>query len=138
MAELIRERPERIPYLDVLTHLHASDGVLVIGSTRAHYTPSKVFQAIASGRPVFALLHCESTAVSALHGAGAGEVVAFEGKSGPDSERVERALVTYLQGVRARRYQCDPAALDAVSARESARALAEAMNGALEHTDRAR
>ena len=37
--------------------------MLVLGSTEPHYTPSKVFQAMLSRRPVFAMLHRDSTAV---------------------------------------------------------------------------
>ena len=49
----------------------SSDAVLVLGSTERHYTPSKVFQAILSKRPVFAMLHAESTAIGMIeHGAG--------------------------------------------------------------------
>ena len=35
-----------IGYVDALNHLTRSDAVLVLGSTEAHYTPSKVFQAM--------------------------------------------------------------------------------------------
>ena len=53
------EHPHRIGYVDTLNHLMQSDAVLVLGSTEPHYTPSKVFQAMLSQRPVFAMLHAE-------------------------------------------------------------------------------
>ena len=45
VGDLVEEQPQRIGYVDALNHLARSDAVLVMGSTEAHYTPSKVFQA---------------------------------------------------------------------------------------------
>lgn len=78
LADSVREYPLRIPYLDTLNHLKNSAAVLIMGSTEAHYTPSKVFQAILSRRPVLALLHSESTAVNILNESGIGLVVTFD------------------------------------------------------------
>jgi len=75
VQSLVREHPARIPYLDVLAHLKAADAVLVLGSTEAHYTPSKIFQAVLSRRPVIALLHSESTALKILSDARTGHVI---------------------------------------------------------------
>ena len=49
--------PNGCRILDVLTHLDAASGILVLGSTEPHYRPSKVFQSLMSRRPVLALLH---------------------------------------------------------------------------------
>src|SRR5258708_3390682 len=73
------EYPARIPYLDVLVHLDAADGVFVLGSTEPHYTPSKVYQAVLSGKPVAAVLHRESTAVKVIRRSCAGLVLDFDG-----------------------------------------------------------
>lgn len=75
----IYEHPARIPYIDVLTHLDATDGVFILGSTEPHYTPSKVFQAVLSGKPVFAVLHRESSAVEVIRKSGSGIVLTFDG-----------------------------------------------------------
>ncbi len=64
---VIFEHPKRIPYLDVLAHLSASNGILIIGSTEAHYSPSKLYQALLSNRPIFALLNKESPAIDILN-----------------------------------------------------------------------
>jgi hypothetical protein len=40
--------------------------VLLIGSTEKHYTASKTFQAILSKRPVFGIMHKESSATAVL------------------------------------------------------------------------
>lgn len=73
------EHPERIPYLDVLIHLDAADGVFIIGSTEPHYTPSKVYQAILAKKPIFAILHRESTAVEVIRNSLAGYVLTIDG-----------------------------------------------------------
>jgi hypothetical protein len=74
----VMEYPERHPYLEILATLSAADGIVVIGSTERHYSPSKIFQSILSERPVLALLHRESDAVSILESSGAGKVIKFD------------------------------------------------------------
>ncbi len=76
-GRVVFEHPQRIPYLDVLVHLDAADGVFILGSTDRHYTPSKTYQAVLSGKPILAVLHRESTAVEVLRDAGAGIVLDF-------------------------------------------------------------
>jgi hypothetical protein len=76
----IFEYPKRIPYLDVLVHLEAVDAVFILGSTEPHYTPSKVYQGVLSGKPLLAVLHRESTAVEVIRRTGAGLVLAFDGE----------------------------------------------------------
>jgi hypothetical protein len=74
------EYPKRIPYLDVLVHLQNADGIFILGSTEPHYTPSKSYQAVLSGKPILAVLHKESTAVEVLEKSGAGKVLSFNGE----------------------------------------------------------
>ncbi len=76
---IIFEYPKRIPYLDVLVHLDAAEAIFVLGSTERHYTPSKIYQGVLSGKPVFAILHKESTAAQVLDVSGAGMVLSFDG-----------------------------------------------------------
>lgn len=70
--EQIFEYPARLPYLDVLVHLEAADGVFILGSTEPHYTPSKLYQAVLSRKPVLAVLHEKSEAFGLVDKAGAG------------------------------------------------------------------
>lgn len=74
---VIFEYPKRIPYLDVLIHLKAADAVFILGSTEPHYTPSKVYQAVLSKKPILALLHEESTGAAVIDESGAGKVLTF-------------------------------------------------------------
>ena len=76
------EYPKRIPYLDVLVHLNIADGIFILGSTEPHYTPSKTYQAVLSGKPVFAVLHEKSSAVLIIKHAKVGLVLSFNGISG--------------------------------------------------------
>jgi hypothetical protein len=78
---IIKEYPQRIPYLDVLVHLDAADGIFILGSTEAHYTPSKVYQAVLSSKPVFAVLHKLSSAGNLLEKTNAGLVLRFDGEA---------------------------------------------------------
>jgi hypothetical protein len=78
---IVFEYPERIPYLDVLVHLNAASAVFILGSTEPHYTPSKVYQAVLSRKPVFAVLHKKSTAGYILQKSKAGKVLSFDGEN---------------------------------------------------------
>lgn len=73
--QTVFEHPHRIPYLDVLVHLKAASGVFILGSTEPHYTPSKIFQAVLSRKPIFAILHHLSTALQVINDNGAGIAV---------------------------------------------------------------
>jgi hypothetical protein len=79
---IIFEYPKRIPYLDVLVHLDSAKGVFILGSTEPHYTPSKVYQGVLSGKPLLAVLHQESTAVNVITNSKAGVVLSFNGEAG--------------------------------------------------------
>lgn len=77
---IVFEYPKRISYLDVLMHLDAADGIFILGSTEPHYTPSKTYQGILSGKPILAVLHNQSTAVTVLKQSGGGLVLGFDGE----------------------------------------------------------
>ena len=79
--DIIFEYPARIPYLDVLIHLDNADGVFILGSTESHYTPSKVFQGVLSGKPIFAVLHKHSSASNVIKSTNAGVVLDFHGEN---------------------------------------------------------
>lgn len=79
---VVFEYPKRIPYLDVLIHLDAADAVFILGSTEPHYTPSKAYQGVLSGKPILAVLHSKSTAVNVLRNSNAGIVLDFNGQEG--------------------------------------------------------
>ena len=87
----IYEYPQRIPYLDVLVHLNMSDGIFILGSTEPHYTPSKTFQGVLSGKPVIAVLHQQSSAVNILNGSNAGVALSFNGEE--DIDKIKECFI---------------------------------------------
>jgi hypothetical protein len=91
----LSEYPERHPYLEVLKTLAKADGILIVGSTEPHYSPSKVFQSIMAERPVLALLHESSDTVEILKRSRAGEIVSFSSEF--NSDEVEASCLQMVQ-----------------------------------------
>lgn len=128
VEEMVSEHPHRIGYVDTLNHLMHCDGVLVLGSTEPHYTPSKVFQAMLSRRPVFAMLHERSTAVDMIRQARAGWVSTLTAEALPDPASLAEALRSFVERPVFDADAVDRSGFEAYSARESTRALAAALD----------
>jgi hypothetical protein len=131
VRDMVDEHPHRIGYVDTLNHLEHSSAVLVLGSSERHYTPSKIFQAILSKRPVFAMLHAESTAIDMVVRARAGRVLTLTGHAMPAPD----AIAGELQALMSETYDAsagDAAEFEAYSARESTRMLAASLDLACE------
>ncbi len=131
---VIFEYPKRIPYLDVLTHLIAADGVFVLGSTEPHYTPSKVYQGILSQKPILAVLHSASTAGQVIEESKAGVVLKFDGEQGIST--IKQLFDEKLTAYRSFHANFDPASVDHTafeqySAYNVTRILAEHLDKAL-------
>jgi hypothetical protein len=77
VGDLVAETPRRIPYLAALGVLANSDGLLLIGSDEPHYTASKIYPALLSGRPWLSLFHQASSAHAILSDASGGVPLAF-------------------------------------------------------------
>lgn len=77
VADLITEEPGRVPYLDALRLLATTSATLMIGSDEPHYTASKIYPCLMSGRPFLSLFHAESSAHAILTRAGGGVPLAF-------------------------------------------------------------
>ncbi len=60
LNQLVREIPDRIPYLEVQQILRESDGAMVIGSIEPHYSASKLFQCLITAPRVFGFFHRDS------------------------------------------------------------------------------
>lgn len=78
VADAVRETPKRLPYLEALSVLSRSHGILLIGSDEPHYTASKIYPALMSGRPFLSLYHRSSSAHQVLSAAGGGRALAFD------------------------------------------------------------
>ena len=134
---VVTEHPHRMPYADVLTHLHYCSAPLVIGSTEPHYTPSKIFQAVQSKHPVFALLHDASTARDVLRQSGAGTAMTLNETRLPTPEAVADELIRFIESApQFDARDIDWAAFEAYSARHSARLMAAALDAGLDKYNR--
>lgn len=133
---MVEEHPHRIGYVDTLNHLLHASAVLVLGSTEPHYTPSKVFQAMLSEQPVFALLHRDSTAVSMIRSAHVGEVLTLTEAELPAPDTVAAALRSFIDHPSYEAASVDRSIFDSYSARESTRLFAEALDRACARTVR--
>ena len=78
VADAVREIPQRLPYLQALGVLARSDAVLMIGSDEPHYTASKIYPGLMSGRPFLSLFHQASSAHEILSAAGGGLTFGFK------------------------------------------------------------
>jgi hypothetical protein len=78
IADIVREVPERVPYLEALALQARSDGTLVLGSLEPHYTASKIYSVLMSGRPYLSLFHARSSSHDLLSRAGGGIALGFE------------------------------------------------------------
>ncbi len=129
LSDIVSENPARISYLDVLNHLRHASAVLILGSSALHYTPSKVFQAVLSRRPLIAILHAKSTAIGILKEINTGIVVSFDENRPIQSCVSEIAQAIYKAG----NYKYSPdevnwEAFRAYSAEAMTKKLAEAFD----------
>lgn len=80
VADAVREEPHRLPYLEALSLQARSDAILILGSTEPHYTASKIYGVMMSGRPYLSLFHHLSSSHQILSRAGGGIALGFEGE----------------------------------------------------------
>jgi hypothetical protein len=125
------EYPKRISYLEVISHLNAADGTFILGSTEAHYTPSKVYQSVLSGKAVFAILHEKSSAREVIQTSKTGVVLSFNGQE--DVAKIYTTFTSkwmeyhsFLQTFDAA--QIDPIAFEPYSAKSVTGLLVQALN----------
>ncbi len=116
--KVVFEYPSRLPYLEVLAHLSRADAAFILGSTEAHYTPSKVYQAILAERPVFAVLHTQSQAVQVVQSSGMGHVLDFNGEAELDKlQDFANQFLNFAEDVANNKfYLKDPEIMEATSA----------------------
>jgi hypothetical protein len=66
VADVVRETSVRIDYLDALTVQTQATALLLLGSSEAHYTASKLYPALLARRPILAVCHEASSVVDVL------------------------------------------------------------------------
>ena len=124
VADLVTEIAPRLDYFDALQALHDSTAVLLIGSDERHYTPSKVFPALLSRRPVVAVLHEASNATTLLREVGCPPSIRLVTYATSEAlTRVDAIASAFAQLLRDPSYRPDHVNWSAVD-RTSARSLA--------------
>ena len=95
VADVVDERPARVPYLDALNIVTRADAVLGLGSSERHYTASKIFPNILSRRPVLAIYHEASSVCDIMRRANAGILVTYGDEQRAESrvEEIADAMV---------------------------------------------
>ncbi|MDH7911514.1 hypothetical protein [Winogradskyella sp. SYSU M77433] len=129
--DIVFENRERYPFLHILNFLSKADKVLLFGSTEQHYTASKTFQCLLSNRPLFSMLHNDSSAVEVIRQCNA-ERFLFPYKNGFTKNEIEIGVEHILKSFQ----QIDDwtlnlQPLDKYTSKQSAKVLAEAMDKVL-------
>lgn len=125
----IHEIPQRFPFLHILNFLAAAYGVMIIGSTEKHYTASKTFQSLLSGRPVFAVFHHESSAVEVMQEAAADQYTVQYNEAEPEAQLEHKLAATFDRFLaQTESWNPQPEQLNAYSAKVSAQKLVEKLN----------
>lgn len=132
----VREIRERYPFLHILHFLTRARGVMVIGSTEQHYTASKIYQALLSKQPVFAVFHKSSSAAGVMEECRADRYLVRYSEDLPE-QQLQNTIMETLQRFISEEsnWQPDLKALNKYSAKESARKLAAGMNKALQYAN---
>lgn len=124
--EQVIEIRDRFPFLHVLNFLSAARGVLLIGSTEKHYTASKTYQSLLSERPVFSILHAESTATDVFKECNAANYLCEYIENEKDEQLLGKIKQKFSDFISENEtYYPDLTALEKYSAKESARVLVE-------------
>ncbi|MHA7943022.1 glycosyltransferase family protein [Formosa sp. 3Alg 14/1] len=136
LEDIVIEQRERQPFLHILNYLSQADRVMLFGSTEKHYTASKTFQCLLSERPLFTVLHAESSAVQVIKDvkADAYLVPYAEGDTKPN---IVRAMVNALVSFQKEEdWSPELQSLDQYSSKQSAKVLAEVMDKVIFKTER--
>lgn len=132
LEDTVVENRDRYPFLNILYFLGQAEGVMAIGSPSPHYTASKIFQSILSKKPVFAFFHEKSTVVEILKEANANQYL-MTFIEGENKDALEERLGVIIQSyfTNDKNWKPDLKNLEKYSAKQSAKALVEAINKCL-------
>jgi len=124
ISDMVIEIRQRVPYLHALNYLSAAKGVLLIGSTEKHYTASKTFQSLLSGKPVFSIMHESSSAVRVFEDADADQyLIRFSEYSDIDTFQLEITDKVQKFFSDEKTWSPNYSSLEKYSSKESAKAL---------------
>jgi len=98
VADAVTETPSRLPFLDALSALAMADCLLMIGSSEAHYTPSRLLPYVFARRPILAIMNASSDATTLLRRHEGVRLISYS-TADPPSDKVDdiyAALVNWL------------------------------------------
>ncbi|MEZ4801899.1 MAG: hypothetical protein R2797_03940 [Gelidibacter sp.] len=127
LSDIVTEQRERFPFLHVLNFLSKADKVMLFGSTEKHYTASKTFQCLLSKRPLFSMLHADSSAVEVIKAAKADAYLIPYHEGDTKSNLVERLRGRLIDIQHVEEWQPDLNSLNDYTSIQSAKVLADAM-----------
>lgn len=84
VADLVEERPLRIPYAEGLQAMLDADALVMPGSDDPGYTASKLYPTILARKPLLAIFHEQSSVVNVMRETQAGTVVSFTSGENPE------------------------------------------------------
>lgn len=132
LTDIVFECVERISYLEVLNNLSSAYGVLAIGNIEKHYTASKIFQTLLSGKRVLPIFHEDSTVIKILNEANASEYLVTYSQEMSDDDflvLLTRQLRRFINSDNP--WKPDLSFLDKYSAKASAKYLVELIEKAI-------
>ena len=101
LSDIVHEQPARLDYLDALAVLRQASALLLMGSSEAHYTASRIFPALLADRPTLAVYHEASTVVDIFSAAAplpAGHLVTY-GDEHPVGHAIDRIAGAFMEVV---------------------------------------
>jgi hypothetical protein len=122
VADMVREAPHRVPFVEALWLSASATGLVLVGSDEPHYTASKIYPTLMSGRPFLSLFHARSSSHKLLTEAGGGIAIGFEG-----TQDLPRLTEEIAEGLR--RLATQPASLGKVDPASYAPHTARAVAG---------
>jgi hypothetical protein len=139
ISDYVIEIRNRFPFLHILNFLSNSFGNIIIGSTEKHYTASKTFQSILSGKPIFSIFHNESSAVDILKECNASNFTVEYSATKTDeilSNDIEQKFINFVNNPQ--QWNPNLNVLEKYSAKESARKLVEAVEKVINQKDQSK
>lgn len=91
--DLADEITSRVSYLDAMQILLDATGLLIIGTNEAHYTASKIYPYALAGKPLFAILHEDSSAVESLAALTPARILTFSEARPAENQTAEAAEI---------------------------------------------
>jgi hypothetical protein len=132
IGDLVIENRDRKPFLHILNYLQQAYGVMLIGSTEAHYTASKTFQSLLSGKPVFSMLHETSSAAAIMEEAQADSYLVRWNETMTEEKFIDNIQQRFREFLESgHNWKIDRKALEPYSAEQNARKFSETLNSIL-------